>query len=131
MPIVASVGGNTGNQTVALVVRGLALDQIHRGNVAYLAAKELGIASINGLLWGSFMGIVAGLLYRNTDLGLVMAGATLLNLVVAAAAGIAVPIAIERLGRDPALGSSVVLTFVTDSMGFLIFLGMATLVLIH
>jgi len=131
MPIVASVGGNTGNQTVALVVRGLALDQIHRGNVAYLAAKELGIASINGLLWGAFMGIVAGLLYGNTDLGLVMAGATLLNLVVAAAAGIVVPIAIERLGRDPALGSSVMLTFVTDSMGFLIFLGMATLVLIH
>ncbi|MGD8532217.1 MAG: magnesium transporter [Gammaproteobacteria bacterium] len=131
MPIVASVGGNTGNQTVALVVRGLALDQIHRGNLLYLAIKEMGIALINGLLWGSVMGLIAWLLYNNLELGLVMAGATLLNLLVAAAAGIGVPIGIERLGRDPALGSSVVLTFVTDSMGFFIFLGLATLVLIH
>jgi magnesium transporter len=116
---------------VALVVRGLALDQIHRGNLLYLAIKEMGIALINGLLWGSVMGLIAWLLYNNLELGLVMAGATLLNLLVAAAAGIGVPIGIERLGRDPALGSSVVLTFVTDSMGFFIFLGLATLVLIH
>ena len=80
---------------------------------------------------GSVMGLIAWLLYNNLELGLVMAGATLLNLLVAAAAGIGVPIGIERLGRDPALGSSVVLTFVTDSMGFFIFLGLATLVLIH
>lgn len=131
MPIVASVGGNTGNQTVALVVRGLALDQIHRDNLGYLALKELGIALINGLLWGSMMGMVAFLLYGNTELGLVMAAATMLNLVVAAGTGIVVPIAMERLGRDPALGSSVILTFVTDSMGFLIFLGMASLVLVR
>lgn len=131
MPIVASVGGNTGNQTVALVVRGLALDQIHRDNLGYLALKELGIALINGLLWGSVMGMVAYLLYNNTELGLVMASATLLNLVVAAGTGIAVPITMERLGRDPAMGSSVILTFVTDSMGFLIFLGLATVLLIH
>lgn len=131
MPIVASVGGNTGNQTVALVIRGLALDQIHRDNLGYLALKELGIALINGLLWGSVIGMVAYLLYGNTELGLVMASATLLNLVVAAGTGIAVPMAMERLGRDPALGSSVILTFVTDSMGFLIFLGLATLLLIR
>ncbi len=131
MPIVASVGGNTGNQTVALVVRGLALDHIHRDNLGYLALKELGIALINGLLWGSVMGVVAFLLYSNAELGLVMASATVLNLLVAAGTGIAVPMAMDRLGRDPALGSSVVLTFVTDSMGFLIFLGLATIILIH
>lgn len=130
MPIVASIGGNTGNQTVALVIRGLALDQIHRGNVRYLAFKELGVALLNGLIWGSVMGVVAFMLYGNQSLGVVMAGATLLNLLVAAAAGIAVPLLMERLGRDPALGSSVLLTFVTDSMGFLIFLGMATLLLL-
>lgn len=131
MPIVASIGGNTGNQTVALVVRGLALDQINSGNLNYLALKELGIALINGLLWGSLMGVIASLIYSDSQLGLVMATSTMLNLLVAAGAGIAVPIIMERLGRDPALGSSVVLTFVTDSMGFLIFLGLATMLLIH
>jgi magnesium transporter len=130
MPIVASIGGNTGNQTVALVVRGLALDQIHSDNVRYMALKELGVALINGLIWGTVMGLVAYLLYGISDLGLVMAAATLLNLLVAAATGLAVPLVMERIGRDPALGSSVVLTFVTDSMGFLIFLGLATLMLL-
>ncbi|MGB5209978.1 MAG: magnesium transporter [Gammaproteobacteria bacterium] len=129
MPIVASIGGNTGNQTIALVVRGLALKQINRENLRYLALKELGIALINGLVWGAAMGAVAWLLYDNLRLGLVMAAATLCNLLVAALFGIFVPVVRERLGRDPALGSSVVLTFITDSMGFFIFLGMATLVL--
>ena len=80
-------GGNTGNQTVALVVRGLALSQINQGNLRYLVRKELGVALMNGLIWGSVMGTVAWLLYRNPDLGLVMAVATLCNLVVAAAEG--------------------------------------------
>ncbi len=130
MPIVASIGGNTGNQTMALVVRGLALDQIHRDNVRYLALKELGIALINGTLWGTVMGLIAWGLYGNETLGLVMGIATLLNLLVAATVGIGVPLGMRRAGRDPALGSSVVLTFVTDSMGFFIFLGLATLLLI-
>jgi magnesium transporter len=130
MPIVASIGGNTGNQTVALVIRALALDQIHSDNVRYMVMKELGVALINGLMWGSVMGLVAFLLYGIVDLGLVMAAATLLNLLVAAATGLAVPLVMERIGRDPALGSSIVLTFVTDSMGFMIFLGLATLVLL-
>ena len=129
MPIVASIGGNTGNQTVALVVRGLALSQINRGNLRYLVRKELGVALMNGLIWGSVMGAVAWLFYRNPDLGLVMAIATLCNLLVAAAAGILVPMLLRRLDRDPALGSSVVLTFITDSMGFFIFLGLAALVI--
>lgn len=130
MPIVASIGGNTGNQTIALVVRGLALDQINRANVRYLALKELGIAVLNGSLWGTVMGLTAWVLYRDQTLGLVMGVATLMNLLVAAVVGIAVPLGMRRAGRDPALGSSVVLTFVTDSMGFLIFLGLATLLLV-
>ena len=130
MPIVASIGGNTGNQTIALVVRGLALDQITKDNVRYLAVKELGVAAINGVLWGTVMGLVAWGLYQNETLGFVMGIATLLNLLVAAAVGIGVPLGMRRAGRDPALGSSVILTFVTDGMGFFIFLSLATLLLI-
>jgi magnesium transporter len=130
MPIVASVGGNTGNQTVALFVRGLALDQIDRSNIRYLALKEVAIGAINGLVWGGVMGALACVLYWSWQLGAVMAAATLLNLVLAAAVGIAVPVGMQRLGRDPAFGSSVLLTFMTDSMGFLIFLGLATIFLL-
>ena len=130
MPIVASIGGNTGNQTIALVVRGLALDQITKDNVRYLALKELGVAAINGVIWGTFMGLVAWALYQNQTLGIVMGIATLLNLLVAAAVGVGVPLGMQRAGRDPALGSSVILTFVTDGMGFFIFLGLATMLLI-
>jgi magnesium transporter len=131
MPIVASVAGNTGNQTVALLVRGLAMDQINSGNIRYLSFKEAAISSINGLVWGSVIGLVASALYGNVALGLVMAAAMLINLVLAAAVGIAVPAAMHRLGRDPAFGSSVLLTFATDSMGFFIFLGLATVFLLH
>lgn len=130
MPIVASIGGNTGNQTVALFIRGLALDQINTSNLRYLAAKEAGVAGINGLIWGSVMGLVAFALYQNPGLGLVMGTATFLNLVVAALCGIAVPYLINRLNYDPALGSSVLLTFSTDSMGFFIFLGLASIFLV-
>lgn len=129
MPIVASVGGNTGNQTVALMVRGFALDQVNSGNIGYLARKELAISTINGLIWGGVMGLIASLLYQDVRLGLVMAAAMLLNLLVAAVCGIGVPALMKRIGRDPALGSSVLLTFTTDSMGFLIFLGLATIFL--
>jgi magnesium transporter len=130
MPIVASVAGNTGNQTVALFVRGLAMDQVNSGNIRYLSFKEAAVSSINGLVWGSAMGLVASLLYGNAALGLVMAAAMLINLILAAVVGIAVPAAMHRLGRDPAFGSSVLLTFTTDSMGFFIFLGLATVFLL-
>jgi magnesium transporter len=125
MPIVASVGGNTGNQTVALVIRALALDQLSWGNMPHLFRKELAVAVINGLAWGAVMGLFAYLLYRSLPLGMVMAAAILLNLLVAAVVGLAVPLLLRRLGRDPAQGSSVLLTFTTDGMGFLIFLGLA------
>ncbi len=130
MPIVASVAGNTGNQTVALLIRGLAMDQIHRGNMRYLWFKEAAISAINGMIWGGVMGLVALALYGNAALGLVMAAAIVVNLMVAAAVGIAVPAAMHRLGRDPAFGSSVLLTFTTDSTGFFVFLGLATVFLL-
>jgi magnesium transporter len=130
MPIVAGVGGNSGNQTTTLIVRSLALGQVRPSNARRLLAKELGISVLNGAVWGGVLGLVAYLLYRNVALGGVMALAMLLNLVVAALAGIFIPLAMERFGRDPAVGSSVFLTFVTDSMGFFIFLGLATLFLL-
>jgi magnesium transporter len=130
MPIVAGIGGNSGNQTTTLIVRALALGQVSAQNARRLLAKELGISALNGALWGGVLGIVAGALYRNVALGGVMALAMLLNLVVAALAGIFIPLTMERFGRDPAVGSSVFLTFVTDSMGFFIFLGLATVFLL-
>ncbi|MEG9861586.1 MAG: magnesium transporter [Parvularculales bacterium] len=129
MPIVASIAGNTGNQTIALMVRGLALGQIGGSNVMYLFRKELMVALVNGLLWGGVMGLITFFLYGYPLLGGLMTAAITLNLLVAALVGVAVPLMMERLGRDPALGVSVILTFVTDSFGFLIFLGLAALFL--
>ncbi len=130
MPIVASVGGNTGNQTSALLIRGLALDQVHRDTLSFIYRKEVSISLINGLLWGSVLGLFAWGLYHNFLLGVVMMSAVTLNLMLAALIGISVPLLLDRLDRDPAMGSSVVLTFATDSMGFFIFLGLASLVLV-
>ena len=130
MPIVAGIGGNAGNQTSTLLVRSLALDQVSASNARRLFVKELGISVVNGALWGSVLGVVAWLLYSNVALGGVMALAMMLNLQVAALAGLFIPLAMERFGRDPAIGSSVFLTFVTDSMGFFIFLGLATVFLL-
>jgi magnesium transporter len=130
MPIVAGIGGNSGNQTTTLIVRALALGQVSAQGARRLLAKELGISALNGALYGSILGVVAGMLYHNVALGGVMALAMLLNLVVAALTGLFVPLVMERFGRDPAVGSSVFLTFVTDSMGFFIFLGLATVFLL-
>ena len=129
MPIVASVGGNTGNQTVALVIRGLAFDQVTRESIPHLIRKELLVGLLNGVVWGTLIGLVALALYGQWVLGMVMTGAVAINLVVAAAAGVAVPLALERLGRDPVQGSSVLVTFITDSTGFFAFLGLARLFL--
>jgi magnesium transporter len=129
MPIVASIGGNTGNQAVALTIRGLALDQIDGRNARYLVLKELGISLANGALWGSIMGTATWLLYGQAMLGLVMAAAMVMNMLLAALVGIGIPLGLGALGRDPAMGSSIILTFVTDAGGFFIFLGLASLVL--
>ncbi|MBL0142289.1 MAG: magnesium transporter [Betaproteobacteria bacterium] len=129
MPIVAGIGGNSGNQTLTLLVRALALRQVSAANARRLLVKELSISVLNGAFWGGVLGIVAWLLYRNVALGGVMALAMMLNLIVGALAGLFIPLVMDRFGRDPAIGSSVFLTFVTDSMGFFIFLGLATIFL--
>lgn len=130
MPIVASIGGNAGQQTAALMVRSLSLDQIHKNNLPLALGKEVAVSLINGLLWGSLLGALAAAIYANLGLGLVMLAAICLNLLIAAVAGIFTPLLINNLGRDPAMGTSVILTFITDSMGFFIFLGLATVYLI-
>ena len=130
MPIVASIGGNTGNQTMALVIRGLALDRIQADGVRRIFHKELGISLLNGLVWGVVVGLAAVIIYSNLALGMVMSSAVVLNLVVAAVAGVAVPIGLHASGRDPAHGASVLLTFITDAMGFFLFLGLASVFLL-
>jgi magnesium transporter len=130
MPIVAGIGGNSGNQTITMIVRALALGQISRGYWAKLFGKELSVATLNGVLWGSLLGFAAYLLYGNVALGGVMALAMLLTLLLAAAMGVAIPFVRARFGRDPAVGSSVLITACTDSGGFFIFLGLATLFLL-
>ncbi|HYR36406.1 MAG TPA: magnesium transporter [Burkholderiales bacterium] len=130
MPIVAGIGGNSGNQTITMIVRALALGQIQGGYWRQLLTKEIGVALLNGVVWGTLLGLVAYVFYGNVALGGVMALAMVLNLVLAAMMGVAIPWLRERFGRDPAVGSSVLITACTDSGGFFIFLGLATLFLV-
>jgi magnesium transporter len=130
MPIVAGIGGNSGNQTITMIVRAIALGQIEVEHAARLFRKEIVVSMLNGLLWGGIIGIVAYLLYGSVQLGLVMMLAMTLNLMLAALMGVAIPMTMLKLGRDPAVGSSVLITAVTDSGGFFIFLGLATLFLL-
>jgi len=129
MPIVAGIGGNSGNQTTTMIVRAMALDQLSTGNTWRLLRKELAVALVNGLVWGGVMGTVSALLYDNWALGMVMIVAMTLNLLLAALIGVLIPMTLARLGRDPAMGASVMITALTDSGGFFIFLGLATLCL--
>jgi magnesium transporter len=130
MPIVAGIGGNSGNQTVTMIVRALALGQIQGPYWTKLLGKELGVALLNGVVWGSLLGAMAYLFYGSVALGGVMALAMVLNLMLAAAMGVAIPWMRVRRGKDPAPGSSVLITACTDSGGFFIFLGLATLFLL-
>ncbi|HNU66669.1 MAG TPA: magnesium transporter [Methylotenera sp.] len=130
MPIVAGIGGNSGNQTTTMIVRGLALGQVASHNMSSLITKELGVALLNGLIWGGVLALIAYALYGNYQLGLVMMAAMTLNLMLAAMMGVVIPLYMNKFGRDPAVGSSVLITAVTDSGGFLIFLGLATIFLL-
>ncbi|HEU4442159.1 MAG TPA: magnesium transporter [Burkholderiales bacterium] len=130
MPIVAGIGGNSGNQTTTMIVRALALGEIQAAYWAKLLGKELGLALLNGAVWGTLLGAIAYAFYGNVALGGVMALAMMLNLLLAAFMGVAIPWLRSRFGRDPAVGSSVLITACTDSGGFFIFLGLATLFLV-
>jgi magnesium transporter len=131
MPIVAGIAGNSANQTTTIIIRSLALGQISPTNARRLLAKELAISGLNGLVWGGVAGLFAYWLYKDVMLGLVMTAAMVLNLLLGAFVGMLIPLTMQKMGRDPAIGSSVMLTAITDSGGFFIFLGLATLVLIH
>jgi magnesium transporter len=130
MPIVAGIGGNSGNQTTTMIVRALALGEIQAAYWAKLLGKELGLALLNGAVWGTLLGAIAYAFYGNIALSGVMALAMMLNLLLAALVGVAIPWLRSRFGRDPAVGSSVLITACTDSGGFFIFLGLATLFLV-
>ena len=130
MPIVAGIGGNTGNQTITMIVRALALHQVEPGNFSFLIGRELGVALINGLFWGSIMGGITWLMYDNIQLGGVMMLAMVLNLLLAALMGVLIPLIMTKMKRDPAVGSSVLITALTETGGFFIFLGLATLFLL-
>ncbi len=131
MPIVAGIGGNTGNQTITMIVRALALHQVEPGNFSFLFLRELGVALINGIFWGGIMGGITWLMYHNLAMGGVMMLAMILNLLLAACMGVLIPLIMTKLKRDPAIGSSVLITAMTDTGGFFIFLGLATLFLLH
>jgi len=130
MPIVAGISGNSGNQTITMIVRSLALGQISNVNARMLFVKEAGVSLMNGLIWGGVVGLFAYLIYHSWQLGLVMMGAMVLALLLSAVMGVAIPLFMQKLGRDPAVGSSVMITAITDSGGFFIFLGLATVFLL-
>jgi magnesium transporter len=130
MPIIAGIGGNSGNQTITMIVRALALGQVSTDSAWKLIAKEIGVSAVNGLIWGIVVGIFTYVIYQNASLGLVMTMAMILNLLLAALLGVLIPLTLRKFGRDPALGSSVMITAVTDSGGFFIFLGLATILLL-
>lgn len=130
MPIVASTGGNTGNQTSMLIIRSLALGQITPANIRRLIKKELSLAVLNGTLLGCVVGGLVMLLYQDIAIAGVMAVAMFFNLQVAVCVGLSIPLLRHKFGKDPAVGASVMLTFITDAMGFLIFLGLASLFLL-
>jgi len=130
MPIVASMGGNAGTQSLALAVRGLATRDLTSANLWRVVMREAGVGALNGLAFALVMGIVGYVWFDSVLLGGVIAGAMVVNLVVAGLAGILIPVALERFGADPALASGTFVTTVTDVVGFFAFLGLAALVLI-
>jgi magnesium transporter len=126
MPIVAGVGGNAGTQTLAVTVRALATNQLTKSNTWRAITRELRIAILNGATVAVLIGAGVSLFFLNPLLGGVIAAAMLTNIVIAGLAGVALPLALDRAGADPAVASSVFVTMVTDSMGFLVFLGLAS-----
>ncbi|SEK92437.1 magnesium transporter [Halomonas daqiaonensis] len=130
MPIVASMGGIAGSQTLTLAIRGLALGQISRTNSSWLLRKEIGIAALNGVLWSLVVAVLAVLWFGSIGIGIIIATALVINMLAAGVAGIIIPLMLKRSGIDPALSGSVILTTVTDVVGFMAFLGLATLFLL-
>ncbi|MBU2980068.1 magnesium transporter [Alteromonas sp. C1M14] len=130
MPVVASMGGIAGSQTLTLIVRGLALGQVTKANFRALMAKELKVGGVNGVVWALIIGVIAAFWFSDGALGLVICLAILINIVCAALAGVFLPMLLDKLNIDPALSGSVILTTVTDIVGFVAFLGLGTVFLL-
>lgn len=130
MPIVASMGGNAGTQTLTIAVRALATKDLTPTNAFRIVWREVAVGGLNGLLFAIFMGVIGGLWFGSWEIGLVLGLAMVVNMVLAGLAGILIPLALEKAGIDPAISSTVFVTTVTDIVGFFVFLGLATLVLL-
>jgi magnesium transporter len=130
LPVVASMGGIAGSQTLTLTIRGLALDQIAKGNVRWLMGKEMAVGALNGLVWALVVAGVAFVWFGSTGIAVTIGSAMIVNLLIAALAGVAIPLLLHQWGIDPALSGAVILTTVTDIVGFLSFLGLASLILL-
>ena len=131
MPIVASMGGVAGSQTLTLVIRGQALGQIGRSNSTWLLTRELGVSLVNGVLWSVVVATAVSVWFDNYQIGVVIGAALIINLLAAALAGVTIPLILKRLSIDPALAGGVILTTVTDVVGFIAFLGLASLFLLQ
>ena len=130
MPIVASMGGNAGTQTLTVAVRALALREITRANALRVIGKEFVVGAINGLIFATIIGTIASYWFEMPLLGFVIAVAMILNLVIACLSGILIPLILDKTGVDPAIASTVVLTTITDIFGFFTFLGLGTIYLL-
>eukprot|EP00903_Cladosiphon_okamuranus_P004477 g4475.t1 len=127
MPVVASMGGVAGTQTLTVVIRGIALGHIQRNNMGWLVNREFLLGALNGLLWAGVVAVIAGLWFQDPLISVIIAAAMVINLTVAAVAGVLLPVSLKTLKIDPALAGGVALTTVTDIVGFLSFLGLATI----
>lgn len=130
MPVVASMGGIAGSQTLTVVIRGLAMGQIGGSNRWWLFNKELWVGAINGVIWAIIMAIIAQLWFHDAKISLVIGLAIAINMTAANTSGIAIPLMLKRMDIDPALSASVILTTVTDIVGFMSFLGLASLLIL-
>ena len=130
MPIVASLGGNAGTQTLAVAVRALAARDLNAANATRHIAREVATGMVNGVLFALLLALAAGLWFRSEGLAIAIGLAVCINFTCAALAGILVPLTLRRIGADPAVSSSVFVTFITDVVGFLSFLGLATAILL-
>jgi magnesium transporter len=127
MPIVASMGGNAGTQTLTVAVRALAMRELNAANAVRIVFREVFVSGLNGIIFAVIMGAIGGFWYGSVKIGIVLAAAMIINLICAGFAGILVPLGLNRMDIDPAVSSTVFVTTVTDCVGFFVFLGLATL----
>ena len=131
MPIVASMGGVAGNQTLILVIRGVAMGRIQSSNALRLLSKEFLVALVNGVFWSVIVSVLAVLFFSTTwNIGLIVGASMLINILASSIAGVSIPFLLKRLGIDPALASGVLMVTLTDVLGFITFLGLATMLLL-